>query len=54
LVTVTSGVELPLIAVTSLAVLFAVLTSPPPLTAAVFVTLGAALLATLTVSVMAG
>ena len=38
----------------SLAVLLAVLVSPPPLTVAVFVTLAGAVLATLTVSVIAG
>jgi hypothetical protein len=40
--------------VTSLALLFAVLLSPPPETAAVFVTLAAALFATFTVNVIAG
>ena len=40
--------------VASLAVLFAVLLSPPPLTVAVLVTLDGALLATFTVTVMSG
>ena len=42
------------ITVTSLAVLLAVLVSPPPVTVAVFVTLGGALFATFTVNVIAG
>jgi hypothetical protein len=50
--TVTSGS--PLIVVTSLALLFVVLLSPPPLTVAVFVTLAGAVLATFTVNVIAG
>jgi hypothetical protein len=40
--------------VTSLALLFVVLVSPPPLTVAVFVTLAGAVLETVTVRVMAG
>src|ERR1700726_1548926 len=45
---------LTVIAVTSLAMSFAVLTSPPPPTAATLVTLAGALAATVTVSVIAG
>jgi hypothetical protein len=51
---VKSGGELIVIAVTSFAVSFAVLVSPPPETVAVLVTELGALLATFTVSVIAG
>jgi hypothetical protein len=51
-VTVRSGT--PLIVVGSVALLFAVLVSPPPPTVTVFVTLAGAALATFTVRVSAG